>query len=154
MRELLELSASIDDLRDLARRKGISWCFLRPSRSDRTTCCDFSSWNAFAEESAGHPMAEVARQAAGSPPQVPARCDHRATRPRWPAVSWEHRSPPSAVPRTSMTACRTPAWPGSAATADNHPGTASNGCTTCPEAHCRLRRRYRVLQASCVLFLV
>lgn len=98
-------------------------------------------------------MAEAAHRAADSPLQVPVRCDHRITRLRWAAVSWERRSPPLAVPRTSTTACRTPTWPGIAATAGNHPDTASNGCTTCPAARCRWRRRCKVLQADCVLFL-
>lgn len=154
MGELLEFSAPIDDLRDLARREGISWRFLRPSRPDRTICCGFSSWDATAGESAGRPMAEAAHRAADSPLQVPARCDRRTTRPRWVAVSWERRSPPSAVLRTSTTACRIPTWLGSAAAAGNHPDTASNGCTICPAARCRWRHRCRVLQTGCVLLLV
>lgn len=154
MRELVEFSAPIDGLRDLARREGISWCFLRPSsKPDRTIYYGSSSWDAPAGKSAERLMAEAAPRAAGSPPQVPARCDHRTTRPRWAAASWERRSPPSAVPRTSMIACQTPTWPGSAATAGSHPDTASNGCTTCPAARCRSRRRCRVLQAGCVLLL-
>lgn len=85
-RELLQLSAPTDDLRDLARREGISWRFLRPSRSDRTTCCGFNSWDALAGESVGHPMAEATHQAASSPLRALARCDRRITRPRWAAA--------------------------------------------------------------------
>jgi len=105
-----------------------------------------------AERSAARLRAKAAHRVAGSLLQHPAaRCEPRTTHPRWAAASWGRRNLPSAALRILMIVYRIPAWPGNAAAADNHPDTASNGCTTCPEARCRWRRRYRELRTRYVL---
>lgn len=134
------------NLRDLTRRRGPPVASFGLNRTHR----HLSFWLAVAERSATRPMARMARPAAGSPPRIPARCDPRITRPRRAAASSARRSLPSAAPRILATVCRIPASPGSAAAADNHPGTASNDCTTYPEARYRWRRHCRELEANCV----
>jgi len=108
---------------------------------------NLSSWLAVSRRSAAHRRAMAARQAADSPLRDPARCGRPVSHPRQATASSARHNPRSVVPRTSGTACRTPAWPGIVAVEGSHPDTASSGCTTCPAAHCHWRRRCRELQA-------